>query len=167
MNRGVFILYQCTLWFVCKTNAFIQIANSELLSLAPRHRFITCTIDSIKHFYLFLFKHSKLKHGVIQRPSPLRKCGQTGCQGQGRKKKKGERDMLSWTIKSSKETLSFYFSLSHTLSTLHFSVYLFLRLSPWHWPVYIIDAKYMRLNCPRCIQKESAWSCWWMVHTSL
>ena len=39
-----------------------------------------------------------------------------GARDRVEKKKKGERDMLSWTIKSSKETLSFYFSLSLSLS---------------------------------------------------
>lgn len=49
-----------------------------------------------------------------------------------------------------------YFSLSlvcaYTQSTLQFTVYFFLTLSPWYltWPVYVIDAKYMRCNCPHC-----------------
>lgn len=49
-------------------------------------------------------------------------------------------------------SLSLSLLCAYTQSTLQFTVYFFLTLSPWYltWPVYVIDAKYMRCNCPHC-----------------
>lgn len=125
---------------------FSTLVPIHRLHKRPNQAFLFISIQAFKSLNIGIFRDRVPEEDVFTL--------QSGCKRQRNKKKETE-IYLVWQLKYAITNLSssliwFLFVpflsplCTHSIYSSFLSIQLFLPLSPWHWPVYIIDAKYMR-----------------------